>query len=78
MKEINSTIISYFQPESDKMVDPTLKYAVIYWGSENANSKMKWLEFKGQIQMTSEDDFFFLIYRYNLLMRNFEEKKLMS
>ena len=55
------------------MVDPTLKNAGIYWASENAYSKVKWLEYRGKIQMTSEEDFFFLTYPYNLGMRNFEE-----
>ena len=46
------------------MAGPTLKYAVIYWASENAYSKVKWLEYKEKIQMTSEDDFFFLTHPY--------------
>ena len=60
MEKINSTIIFYFQPESDEMADPTLKYAVIYWASENVYSNVKWVEYKGKIQMASEDDFFLL------------------
>ena len=50
------------------MADPTLKYASIYWASENVYSEVKWLEYRVKIQMTSEDDF------HNLGMRNFEEK----
>ena len=60
------------------MAGPTLKYAVIYWASENAYSKVKWLEYKEKIQMTSEDDFFFLTHPYNLGMTNFEEKLMIN
>ena len=55
------------------MADPTWKYAVVYWASENAYSKVKWLEYKGKIQMTSEEEVFSLTYPYNLGMRNFEK-----